>query len=767
MKIHQAPLCRHSLCVILLLLLLLGGAPLAADRTLTIWGGGKVLSSAPAVEAGSPAYGSSVAIFSLYNKDKQHIYVAKRSKEDSVVFSASYDKSSYPAPDTAGYINQIKVTYDAATQAYSFVTTGADPYIFTAALDRDLPEDSCILSFEYNCPAGIPGFQVFFGMPPSEIRSAYLDNVLPSVGTEWVQYRMDISDYRKKFDWGKKGDKLRLDFGDATGNVIRLRNFRFFTPSDADKAEKAKADSLKRKKRQDAIDIAAYLSKEYPSSVTEVIVGEKSVEISGSCRGKGSFAVADIAPSEDVIHTSTLTRLIPVPDSAKASFRITVPRIIKLGSVPAYDRALSKWAIVRTDSAVPVLASHAHYADTVAAIRSAARIDFATKKGTDAGSSETYMRDIDSLGIRSANRNIRLSSVLSSTYGNGHTIPYIYGGVTYYVNYSYISELDRILRTYTSKGMKPGAIILAPTTSEYRDPECTGGYYAMPDMTTPEAVNRYAAALSYLASRYTDGSHGRLAYWIMQNEVDAGESWTNMGKQPEMRYNDRYIKSLRLCYNIVRQYDQRAYVLGSYTHVWYDPSNEYSPRTMMEQNVSYSKAEGDFRWGVAYHPYPIDLTKPAFWKNDVKEATFSLSTRYITFLNPEVINTWILNRAHFYKGSEKRLLLFSEQGTNSPTYSDSDLQLQAAGAAWMWKKLEKLDGVDAMQWHAWIDDKYEFGLRIGLRAFADGNLQDYAPKPAWKVWQAAGTKKEDEVFAPYLKILGLSSWNGIIKPVSE
>ena len=182
---------------------------------------------------------------------------------------------------------------------------------------------------------------------------------------------------------------------------------------------------------------------------------------------------------------------------------------------------------------------------------------------------------------------------------------------------------------------------------------------------------------------------------------------------------------------------------------------------MLESTVAYSEAEGDFRWGVAYHPYPEDLTKPKFWVNDTR-STWDLNTKYITFKNLEVIDKWIKLPQNLYQDGTKRLLFLSEQGTNSPSYSAADLTLQAAGGAWAWKKVSRLDGIDAIQWHNWADNKVEYGLRIGLRSFdADGwNALD--PKPVWYVWKAGGSAEESAVFDQYLGTLGLSSWDEIM-----
>jgi hypothetical protein len=313
--------------------------------------------------------------------------------------------------------------------------------------------------------------------------------------------------------------------------------------------------------------------------------------------------------------------------------------------------------------------------------------------------------------------------------------------------------------------MVVSAILLCPVKSIFKDPENAGGFYSMPNITTAVAFNAYAAALEYMASRYCSESPGRISHWIMHNEVDMGHEWTNMGEQPEMRFFDRYMKSMRICYNIVRQYDQNASVLPSYTHNWVYGDKGYSPKRLLEKTLLYSAAEGDFRWGVAYHPYPQSLTKPEFWKNDIR-ATFSMDTDFITFKNLEVLDKWILDRKHFYKG-RKRLLFLSEQGTNSPSYSDEDLALQAAGAAWAWKKASRLKGIDAVQWHNWRDMRAEFGLRIGLHTFQEGEYENLTPKPAWYVWKAAGTDQEDAVFNQYLEILGIPSWDAIMHEVSD
>ena len=118
------------------------------------------------------------------------------------------------------------------------------------------------------------------------------------------------------------------------------------------------------------------------------------------------------------------------------------------------------------------------------------------------------------------------------------------------------------------------------------------------------------------------------------------------------------------------------------------------------------------------------------------------------------MSNWVLDKAHLYKGADKRILFLSENGTNSPSYSESDLEKQAAGAAWAWKKVSALEGIDGIQWHNWRDNKAEGGLRIGLRRFSDDAEDPSGKKPAWYVWQAAGTANESAVFDPDAPVVG-------------
>lgn len=284
-------------------------------------------------------------------------------------------------------------------------------------------------------------------------------------------------------------------------------------------------------------------------------------------------------------------------------------------------------------------------------------------------------------------------------------------------------------------------------------------------MTTLESVNCYAAALDFLARRYcrSDNRYGRISHWIMHNEVDGGLSWTNMGVKPVTIFSDTYIKSMRMCYNIVHQYDQNSEVFISFSHGWNIAAGGgwYKVRDMLDFMNLFCKAEGDFFWSLACHSYPAQLGNPCTW--DDAQATFSMDTEYVTLKNLEVLDKWVSVPQNQYKGGIRRSVWLSEAGTCSPSYADKDLQNQAAGFAFGWKKINALEGINGIQWHSWFDHLGD-GARLGLRKYNDAEYQGEA-KPVWMTYQKAGTDAENEYFEQYLQRIGIDSWEGIIQKI--
>ena len=665
-------------------------------------------------------------------------------------------------------IYDMTLSHDEASGEWLLTTTGTDPYIFTEGIKSDLEPEHRILTFDYQCNAGVNDLQVFYGNAISEARSRHFGAIPPTTGAAWKTYSCSIATDRSAFSWGKAGDFLRLDFGGKKGVILHIKNFQIREMNEEElkayEAELSKAQG----KQAEAERIANYVVKSFPCSVSSVEVGTSEITIKGRTDGGSAYYIADIAPWENPSEMSSFSQKTAISGS---SFSITVPRVVNRDDLPAYDRLLSRFAVVKVEGAAQTLCSHARYPDQIKAVHTPSALKPKNKKGLGDFVVNNNLQDLDDLGIGSVTVNIVLNSLVNTVRSGNYTVEFKFCGLTYYMDKGYTNQLDKILTECRKRGIVVSAILLnrhsdthSQATALLKHPECDGGNYSMPNLTSAKAVNVYAAALAYLAERYSSDSIGRIHHWILHNEVDFQKEWTNMGDQPEWRYMDSYVRSMRICHNIAHQYDQNAVVMISLTHCWAKAEGQYAPKSLLEDLCKWSKAEGDFLWGIAYHPYPQNLTKPEFWKDD-NSATYSMSSAYCTFKNLEVVSDWVLDKEHFFKGSSKRLLFLSENGTNSPSYSEADLALQAAGAAWAWKKTAALEGIDGIQWHNWQDNRGEGGLRIGLRRFPDDAQEPNGKKPSWFVWQAAGTSSEDSVFAPYLSTIGVGSWDDIFHTV--
>lgn len=646
-------------------------------------------------------------------------------------------------------------------------TTDGDPWATTRVFAEDVPEECNVLEFEYQTALGMSNLELFFmdvktGIDPVHSMSA---GQVPA-SEEWASFSVRLKEYRKNFNWGKKGDNLRMDFGTDPNNTIQMRNIRLRVMNDEEKKEEEeeKNEALNKEKYEQGIK--DYLSKEYACHITDVTVGETSVTIQGDYTGEGTFFLGEIPPFVDMFKTEKVEFKIPLSEN---SFSIQLDRYVTVGDFK-YDRLLSKWAVFKEGADVDELVSHARYAnvDAIHAKQSVEAVPLKSKKGLGGLiNHELLTHDLDELGISSATINIPISNFMHLSEQPGD-IPYTYGGKTYYFNEQYlISSFDVVLQQTSQRGISvAGILLIAPSGDAgelLKHPDYNGvAPYTMPNMTTVESTQCYAAALDFLAQRYSDPDM-RIAHWIIHNEVDGGIHWTNMGDKPIATFMDTYLRSMRMCYNIVHQYDQHSEVFISFSHGWNIAAGGgwYKVRDMLDLMNQFSKAEGDFFWSLACHSYPAQLGNPCTW--DDAQVTFSMDTEYVTLKNLEVLDKWVGISQNQYKGNIRRSVWLSEAGTCSPSYEDKDLQDQAAGFAYGWKKINALDGINGIQWHSWFDHLGD-GVPLGLRKYSDEEYKGEA-KPVWTTYQKAGTDEEDDYFKQYLERIGIKSWEGLIQDI--
>ena len=518
--------------------------------------------------------------------------------------------------------------------------------------------------------------------------------------------------------------------------------------------------------------LQAYLDRKFTASIDEVSVGASEIHIAGSTgKGSGDLFIADI-PMDVLLGAEeswqTLTAIAAGPNG---SFKIDLPRHRSRNGLD-YDRLTSRWQLVRkTGSGIEPL-SHARYAGRVEC-RSPDRPPAKpkNKKGLGGWHADLLPNELEELGISAVTVNVMIHSLVSLQPGPD-SIPFQWQGRTYHAQQKALEALDATFLAAQKHGVMVSAILLVanpvndsnPVVKILGHPDALkDGIFAMPNVTSEEGISLYGAILNLMAERWSrpDGKYGRVHHWIMHNEVDAGWIWTNAGDKPDIVFMDLYQRSMRLMDLIARQYDRNSRPFISLTQHWHfkGDAHLYGSRRMIELLSEFSHAEGDFPWALAYHPYPQDLFNPRAWEDD--QATFSFDSKKITPKNLEVLDAYMKQPALLFRGKVRQVHL-SENGFNSKDYSEKQLADQAAGMAMAWKKIQGLSSVESWQYHNWIDNRGEGGLKIGLRKFPDEPGDPLGKKPIWELYKALGTPAEDAAAKPYLPVIGISSWNEVI-----
>jgi len=639
--------------------------------------------------------------------------------------------------------------------SWEIQTTGADPYLFCDLGAPVDPKLHHIVSFDYFCLTGSDQFQAFFIPPLSEGNSRKGPGL--GVSEVFTSYSLDLAEAGS---WGSKVDRVRLDFGNHPNKTIRLRNLVLRAPT-AREQELATAREAKREAEAQLDQrLRQYLAADFPTKITRVAVDAEQVTIECDLAGATGAQLAEVNLDQDITALGE-----PVFTTAAAP-QVTLPRYRpEPGGV--HDRLLSRWVLRKPDG---TLLSAAHYADDDAVVPRAELPvpQPRSRKGIGGFGAERFEHgaDADQLGIGYVTVNLLLSFMRPGP--SEKTIEFEYGGRKFYADRGSIEGWDRTMQFCDQRGIVVSAIVLIPKANGFpkplgdifMHPDCDpSAIFTMPNLTTAEGVLYYAAAMNFLAERWSrpDRRYGRVHHWIMHNEVDAGWVWTNAGPKTLPLYMDLYHRSMRLAHLIARQYDRQAKAFISLTHHWtwaYDP-RFYGSKEVLEALAAYSGKEGDFDWGIAYHPYPESLRNPRCWED--KKVDFTFDTPLITFKNLEVLAAWVERPEMKFRGERRRTVHLTEQGPNSPDYSEQSLRDQAACMAYAWEKLKPLDAIEAFQYHNWIDNRHEGGLRIGLRKFPDDEFKGEA-KPVWYVYQKLDTPEEAEACKFALDVVGVKSW---------
>ena len=382
--------------------------------------------------------------------------------------------------------------------------------------------------------------------------------------------------------------------------------------------------------------------------------------------------------------------------------------------------------------------------------------------------------DALALGVKHAALNFNLSQLIDPNRDTNNPV-WELDGHKYHFKRSSVESMDKRIKTLSDRGVLVSLIVLTYLSRDAEvnrlmiHPACaTNAPNRLGNFNTVTEDGRrwLQATLEFCAERWSrpDKQYGRVVGYIMGNEVNSHWWWANMGKVTMAEFADDYLRTVRLAHTAVRKQSSWARVYLSLEHHWnirFDAKSErtsFPGRPFIEYFAQRARSGGDFDWHIAFHPYPENLFEPRFWK-DKTATTNVLATPRITFKNIELLPAYLRSPELLYHGQPRRIIL-SEQGFHTPKGTNGEI-IQAAAYCYAYKKIEKLDGIDAFILHRHVDHKDEGGLLLGLRGLTPNAVEARPKKRSWECFRAADTPEWKSVFEFALPIAGLKGWDEV------
>ncbi len=637
--------------------------------------------------------------------------------------------------------HHLRLTKQSST--WQLQSTGNDPFL-VGTLSKPIDAGDQMLEFEYFSTTGVRDFSIVLGPPISEKNRIHLPAVTIAEG--WQTYRVNLKELGgETFAAGRH--QLRFDFGSKANRRIQIRNVRLRPLTQADRQRLADAKQKKAATEQQASLIRSQRTHPAPQWIRHVRVkpNEIVIAVDASLAGK-KLILRQHPPYRSVVDPGE-----PVDFQAQRSgeqFNLIVSR--NPGHDRTWDRSTCAWSIKRVDDDQ---ASRRRYATVISPNESAVakqRLVPQSQKGLTCLSRRGPRSDFVDLGIDAVTINLTLNQFLRDAPGPNRSRIEAPGPAIYF-DPGPLSQYDRELDFARQHNMVVSAIVLIISPGERSKrsvlvhPDTNGGTYAMPDLTTKRGAAAYAFVLNQIAQRYRDhrSAPGAITNWIAHNEIDFHTVWTNMGQQPPEIVTETYYRSMRLINDIAKQHNPNARVFASLTHNWNVPDVNWqrlSPRALVEDLQAYSMQQGDFDWGVAYHPYPQSLFARIAW--DDKRVTNDFDSPLITIKNLEVLGRFLNQPSMLQRDGRMRGVILSEQGFHSHSYNESDQDDQAASLWWATRRVRQMPWIESFHYHRWIDHPAEGGLMLGLRTLPTKQHPYGKPKRSWYVYRAVGTDGE-------------------------
>ena len=381
--------------------------------------------------------------------------------------------------------------------------------------------------------------------------------------------------------------------------------------------------------------------------------------------------------------------------------------------------------------------------------------------------------DAMELGVKHTTINIPYHHII------GGNLKYHYNGKDYYFNEELIASYDKMISSFSNKGIIVTAILLNgwndahPELHEAGLAKSSSAFYYGFNVSTPEGYETTRALFSFMAERYSgaDYKHGRVSNWIVGNEVNNNKNWNYVGPMDLASYTKLYEKNFRVAYTAIKSRSKNARVFFSTDYEWKKQNTnlQYAAKDFIDLFNAGISAEGNIEWGLAYHPYPYPMTEPEFWDDDqtgMVNETFE--SPVINFKNLHVLTDYFQQAHMRTAGGQVRHIILSEEGFTSDSISRGKVyDIQAAAFAYAYYLVDNNPYIDAFILHRQVDaiTEVETSCAFGLWT-VDMSRPDKViavmPKNIYQVFKHIDTRKSLRYSEFAKSIVGISDWSEVI-----
>ena len=361
----------------------------------------------------------------------------------------------------------------------------------------------------------------------------------------------------------------------------------------------------------------------------------------------------------------------------------------------------------------------------------------------------------------------------------GGNLAYDYNGTTYYFNEDLIASYDKMISSFSAKGIVVTAILLNgwnPDKPELVMPGVTrqdDAFYYGFNVSTKEGYEATRALFSFMAERYSGSNYdyGRVSNWIVGNEINNNKNWNYVGPMELSEYTKLFEQDFRVAYTAIKSHSKNARVYFSTDYEWKkeNTSLQYAAKDFIDLFNAGIRAEGNIDWGLAYHPYPYPMVEPEFWDDDqTGMVNDTENSPVVNFKNLHVLTDYFQKPELLTADGRVRHIILSEEGFTSQSASRGPVyDIQAAAFAYAYYLVDSNPYIDAFILNRQVDSITEVNTSCAFGLWTvDMSRPDKViavmPKNIYEVFKYIDTNKSLKYTEFAKEIIGIESWGEVI-----